>query len=107
LVSPSPRFQVPKKIQVHVFPKSWTLMEECSPSSNQDTNHNPRDVEMSNLWTCPSYTFCYLSLDLSLFWRVLEFIYGTLPKKHKMEIPTMVIKQYKVNGNKIQMTLED
>ena len=46
--------------------KSQVLIEECSPSGNQDTNHNPRDMEMSNLSTCPSYTLCYLSLDLSI-----------------------------------------
>jgi hypothetical protein len=39
---------------------------------NQGTNHSPRDVEMSNFSTCPSYTLCYLSLDLSIFWGVLE-----------------------------------
>jgi hypothetical protein len=47
-------------------------MEECFPSSNQDTNHNPRNVEMSNLSTCLSCTLCYISLDLSIFLGVLE-----------------------------------
>ncbi len=42
------------------------------PLGNQNTNHNPRDVEMSTLSTCPSHTLCYLYLDLSIFWGVLE-----------------------------------
>jgi hypothetical protein len=33
--------------------------------------------------------------------------YGTLSKKHKMEILTMVIKQYQVSGNEIKMKLKD
>ncbi len=59
---------MPKEILAHV---SQTLMEECFPSGNQDTNRNPRDVEMSNLSTCPC-TLCYLFLDLSIFREVLE-----------------------------------
>jgi hypothetical protein len=49
------------------------LMEECSFSRNQDTNHNPRDVEDSNFSTCPSCTLCCLSLDLSISLEILEF----------------------------------
>ncbi len=72
LLSPSPRFQVLEEISAHVFLKFWTIMEECFPLGNQDTNHNPRNVEMSNFSTCPSYTLCYLSLDFSMYWGVLE-----------------------------------
>ncbi len=72
LLSPFLRLQVLEKILAHVFLKFQTLMEERSPLGNQDTNHNPRDVKMSNLSTCPSYTLCYMSLDLSIFWRALE-----------------------------------
>jgi hypothetical protein len=82
-------------------------MEECSPLGIQDTNHNPRDVEISNLSTCPSCTLCYLSLDLSMFQEVLESQIWHPPKKHKMEILTMVIKQCRTSGNEIQMPLED
>ncbi len=67
LMSPSPRLQVPKEILAHVFLKSQTLIQECSPSSSQDTKHNLRNMQMSNLSTCLSYTLCYyLSLDLSI-----------------------------------------
>jgi hypothetical protein len=71
LMSPSSKLQVPEEISTHVFPKSRTLMEKCFPSGNQDTSHNLRDVEMSNLSTCPC-TLCYLSLDLSIFQGILE-----------------------------------
>jgi len=107
LVSPSPRLQVLEKISTHVFLEFRTLMEKYSPSGSQDTNHNPRNVEVSNLSTCPFYTLCYLFLDISIFQRVWNLIYGTPLKKHKMEIPIMIKKQYKVSGNEIQMTLED
>jgi len=72
LVSTSLRLQVPEEIPTHVSLESQVLMEECSPSISQDTNHNPKDVESSNLSTCPSYTLCYLFLDLSIFQKVLE-----------------------------------
>jgi hypothetical protein len=36
-----------------------------------------------------------------------NFKYGAPLNKHKMEIPIMVRKQYKVSGNEIKMTLED
>jgi hypothetical protein len=32
---------------------------------------------------------------------------ASLRKKHKIEIPTVVKKQYKVSGYEIKMTLED
>jgi len=72
LVFPSPRHQDPKEIWAHISHGVQTLMKECSLLSSQDTNHNPRDVESSNFSTCLSYTFCCLSLDLSISQGVLE-----------------------------------
>jgi hypothetical protein len=82
-------------------------MEECYPLSNQDTKHNPKDVQMYNLSTCPSNTLCYLSLDSPYLKESCNLKYGTPLKKHKMEIPIVVRKQYEVSGNEIKMTLKD
>jgi hypothetical protein len=114
-MSPSPRLQVLEEIPTHVFPKFRTLMEECSPSGCWDTSHNPKDVEMSNLSTC-LYTLCYLSLDLSPYFKESwNLIYGTPLKKHKREIPIVVKKNTKLVGMKyrwhwkikMQLTMDD
>ncbi len=81
LVSPSPKLQVLEKILVHVFLESQILMEECIPLDSQDTNHNPKDVEMliyQHVLPVHYVIYFWISPYLKESWN---FRYDTPPKK--------------------------
>ncbi len=81
LVSPSLRFQVLEEISTHVFPKFQSLMEECYPSGNQDTNHNPRDVQSLNMSFLYIVLFIFGSFHISKNLGILDM--APLPKNTK------------------------
>jgi hypothetical protein len=101
LVSPSSKHQDLKENWVHISPEFQTLMEECFSSNNQDTNHNLRDVESSNLSTCPSYTivlFIFGSFHILRNLRISNM--ATFRRSTKIEILVVVKKNTKLMSTK-------
>ncbi len=108
LVSPSPKFQIPTEIMACVSLKFCTLMKECFPLGSQNTNHNPRNVESSNLSTCSSCTLCDLSLDLSISQGVLKLqIWYPSEKSVKHKYLHWLEKNTKLVVMKSRCQLED